>query len=402
MSYSAPQLTENGITLPSYEERLEDLKNGCKQIFGDDVYLEPDSMLYQLISLVAKCWDDMNSVVLDTYNARNPYYASGVSLDSLMLLSGLRRKGATHSTVTLTMVGSPDITIPAGCQAIDDAGYVWEIEDEVTFDSNGLATAEATCTTAGAITAGVGTITGINTVVPDWFEVTNEAEAVPGDNVETDAEARLRRSLSLSLPAVAVQDGIRAALLALEGVKSVNLVVNDGSSTSASGIPAHSFCAVVDGGNSAEIAEAIFLKKSPGVGTYGNTTVSHIDAYGESNTIKYSVPTNAGISVELHLHVFADTDESVMSDVIPQAVAAYISSLGIGENLIVSQLYNVVYSANPNSTTTYSVTGVTASGNSQTDVEGILSIDYDKKPTCQGNAVVTHTTGSPDWTIEVS
>jgi len=402
MSYSAPQLTDNGITLPTYEERLEDLKNGCKQIFGDDIYLEPDSMLYQLISLVAKCWDDLNSVILDTYNARNPYYASGTALDALLLLAGLRRKGATQSTVTLKLTGSPEITIPAGCQAIDDAGYVWEISDEVTFDSNGIAEAVASCTTPGAITAGVGTITGINTVVPDWFEVTNEAEAIPGNNVETDAEARLRRSLSLSLPAMSIQDGIRAALLALEGVESVNLVVNNGSATSADGIPGHSICAVVDGGDSAKIAETIFLKKAPGVGTYGNTTVSHIDAYGETNQINYSVPTDATISVELHVHVFSTTDESVLTDVIPQAIADYISSLGIGENLIVSQLYSVIYTANPNSATTFSVTGVTASGNSQTDVEGILSIRYDQRPTCQGNAVVTHTTGSPDWTIEVS
>ena len=66
MAYSAPYLDNNGIHLPTYDDRLEDLLSGYKQIFGSDVYLGPDTMDYQLCALVAKCWDDLASLILDT------------------------------------------------------------------------------------------------------------------------------------------------------------------------------------------------------------------------------------------------------------------------------------------------------------------------------------------------
>ena len=87
MSYSAPYLDEGGIHLPSYNERLEDLIDGYKRIFGDDVYIGPDTMDYQMLAMIAKCWDDLNGLILDVYNARNPNFASGSALDLLRGLS---------------------------------------------------------------------------------------------------------------------------------------------------------------------------------------------------------------------------------------------------------------------------------------------------------------------------
>lgn len=391
--------------MPSYAERLEELIAGYKRIFGDDVYVAEDTMDYQLLSLIAKCWDDLNSMILDTYNARNPNYATGTALDLLLPLNGIIRRPATQSKVTLTLTGVPGTTLEAGMQAMDADGNVWEIPEEIAFPASETAEAtveaEAYCTKVGAVAAGIGTITIMNTQDSHWMGVTNLVEAEPGNEIETDAEVRKRRSLSVSLPSRSIISGIHAALLNIAGVESVNVIEN---STATDGdIPAHSIAAVVDGGDEAEIARVIWLKKSPGCSIDGDHHVDYVDEYGQENDIVFYRPEIRNTVIEITLRTFAVFESSLLEEAIPAAVAASVNALGIGEDLIVGLLNAVIYNANTTGYPIFSVTGLRAyeEGEEQsTTTTDALQAGFKVRYQNNGNATVTQT-GENVWKIEV-
>ena len=91
MSYFAPYIDDTGLHMPTYEDRLQDLLSAYRSIFGPDAELSPAVPDYQLLSVLAKALDDTSALVLQAYNARNPFYASGQALDLLAPQYGLTR-----------------------------------------------------------------------------------------------------------------------------------------------------------------------------------------------------------------------------------------------------------------------------------------------------------------------
>lgn len=91
MSYFAPYIDESGIHMPTYEERLENLVEAYRTIFGIDAELTESVPDYQLLSVFAKALDDTSALALQVYNARNPELATGNALDLLAPMYGITR-----------------------------------------------------------------------------------------------------------------------------------------------------------------------------------------------------------------------------------------------------------------------------------------------------------------------
>ena len=91
MSYFAPYIDETGLHMPTYEERLEELMTAYRQIFGEEIVLDPAVPDYQLLSVFARALDDTSALVLDDYNSRNPGYATGTGLDLAAQQYGISR-----------------------------------------------------------------------------------------------------------------------------------------------------------------------------------------------------------------------------------------------------------------------------------------------------------------------
>ena len=91
MAYFAPYIDETGIHMPTYEDRLQDLTEAYRSIFGQEAELTPAVPDYQLLSVLAKALDDTSALVLSAYNSRNPAYASGQALDLLLPQYGISR-----------------------------------------------------------------------------------------------------------------------------------------------------------------------------------------------------------------------------------------------------------------------------------------------------------------------
>ena len=100
MAYFAPYIDGTGLHMPTYEDRLEELKENYRTIFGTEAELSAAVPDYQLLSVFAKALDDVSALTLQAYNSRNPMYASGGALDLLLPQYGLvRASGETDASV---------------------------------------------------------------------------------------------------------------------------------------------------------------------------------------------------------------------------------------------------------------------------------------------------------------
>lgn len=376
MAYFKPSVDAGGIHIPTYGDILEQLITDYKGIFGEDVYLEPETPDYQLLSVFARYLDDYSAIAVDVYNARNPNYATGASLDLLLPLNGMSRKPATRSTAILTISGEAGVVLPVGQKAIDTDGYIWSTDEDFTIPAGGSGTVPATCDTPGAIPAPAGTITGIYTPLVGWNAVTNAENATPGTNVETDAEVRARRNLLFNKLQNGTAEAIVSALVRLTGVQFVSLIVNSTDSTDADGIPAHSICAIVKGGENEDVAEAIYKSKAPGVSTYGNTTHNYTDSTGYINPIKFSRPTEIATSATITIRTLSGYDEDRVLPKIKYAIVDEINALGIGKNWGVTTAYRDIYNAFENDCP-FIITGITGS-NSHGESQIEISCNYDE------------------------
>ena len=376
MAYFEPYIDAEGVHTPTYDEVLEYLMENYRAIFGEDVYLGEETPDYQLISLVAKCMTDYSNLATQAYYERNPYYASGNSLDLLVQLSGLTRRQPTASKAILVLSGAEGTVIEAGKQAIDETGNIWTIQFTTIIPAEGEAEVYAICDTLGAIAAPVGAISGIYTPIPGWEGVTNEIEAEIGTDLETDAELRIRFAATHAMSNSGIESSFITGLLSLDGVKHADIVSNntDDDNTGTGGLPPHSFCAVVDGGDADEIAEKILYLKAPGVATAGGVEKTVTDSDGHEYTIKFSRPTATAVPITVTVKDLGGYDPSRSDAIIKAALEADINSLGIGKSWALTMGYKDIYSQFSGSDMPFAVVGITSSA---ADGNGIVECAFD-------------------------
>ena len=333
-------IDDTGIHLPDYPAVLDHVQGIMRGIYGDDLYLEADSQDGQLCAAFASMMHDTYALCGDVYNAFSPSTAQGVGLSSVVKINGIRRKAASYSTVDLRVVGQVG-TIVTGGKAEDVAGQKWLLPAQVVIPAEGEITVTATAEVMGDIRAAAGEITKIATPTRGWQTVNNPAAATAGSPVEKDSELRGRQAISTAIPSQAPLEATKGAVARLSGVTRSAGYENDTNETDERGIPAHSIAVVAEGGDTAQIAEAIFAKKTPGCGTYGTTTVSVRDEYGEPSQIRFFRATDMPVYARVTLRALSGYLSST-GDTIRENLAAYINALGIGEKLYVSRLYTPI------------------------------------------------------------
>ena len=333
-------IDDTGIHLPDYPAVLDHVQGIMRGIYGDDLYLEADSQDGQLCAAFASMMHDTYALCGDVYNAFSPSTAQGVGLSSVVKINGIRRKAASYSTVDLRVVGQVG-TIVTGGKAEDVAGQKWLLPAQVVIPAEGEITVTATAEVMGDIRAAAGEITKIATPTRGWQTVNNPAAATVGAPVEKDSELRGRQAISTAIPSQTPLEATKGAVARLSGVTRSAGYENDTNETDERGIPAHSIAVVAEGGDTTQIDEAIFAKKTPGCGTYGTTTVSVRDEYGEPSQIRFFRATDMPVYARVTLRALSGYLSST-GDTIRKNLAAYINTLGIGEKLYVSRLYTPI------------------------------------------------------------
>lgn len=331
-------VTASGISAPDYQTILSTITEYFQQIYGTDAYLEPDSKDGQMVALVALAVHDANNTAIQVYNSFSPSSGMTDALTRNVKINGIARKAATNSTVDVTLTGTAGTTITNG--SVKDAnGIIWNLPASVTIDVGGSVTVTATCATSGAVAAVAGSITKINTPTRGWTAVSNASAATVGSAAETDAQLRVRQAQSVAIPALTPFDAVDGAIANVTGVTRHKLYENDTGAVNSDGIPAHSIAAIVDGGDVTDIAQTIRGKKGQGVATYGSTTVTVPDKYDNPHAISFSRSTDVPIYVAITLKVFTGYTTQI-GEQIKQAIADYINSLKIGDDVLLSRIYS--------------------------------------------------------------
>lgn len=370
MAYFSPYIDGTGMHIPLYQEIVDKLVEDMKQIFGDDIYLEADSQDYQQISIFARMIYDSYNLALLAYNNRTPKDAIGIGLDNIVALAGIQRKPATASTVVLTITGVDGTKISNG-EVSDDNGNYWELPDEVIIPSNGIIDVAATSKEKGNVFALPNTITNINTPVYGWLSVTNKQASSAGIDVENDFELRGRFSLSVLGPSSSIFESLQESLAAIPGVTRVRGYENDTSATSTgtvppnvpAGIPSHTISFVVEGGNDVDVATELYMKKTPGCGTFGTTTVKLQSVTGNILAVNFYRPKYTNVKVKITIKQL-DGYTSDYVDKMQEAISTYITEMSIAEVLYNSVLISVALEAmNSKNYPAYTVTKVECSTN---------------------------------------
>ncbi|EAP2788563.1 hypothetical protein BRR47_14895 [Salmonella enterica] len=331
-------VTAEGISAPDYQTILDTLTSYFQQIYGSDAYLEPDSKDGQMVALVALAVHDANNTAISVYNCFSPVTGYGAALTSNVKINGIARKGATNSTVDLLLTGTAGTTITNGTVK-DTNNVIWRLPASVVIGVDGAVTVTAICSNSGAVAALAGTITTINTPTRGWTSVTNPAAATVGAPAETDAELRIRQGQSVAIPSITPFEGVDGAIANIAGVTRHKLYENDTGKTDGNGLPPHSISAIVDGGDVTEIARTIRGNKGQGVRTWGKTSVTVPDKYGNPHIISFSRPTDVPVYGKITLTVFAGYTSQIGVQ-IQQAVADYINRLMIGDQVLLSRIYS--------------------------------------------------------------
>lgn len=331
-------VTASGISAPDYQTILSTITSYFQQIYGTDAYLDPDSKDGQMVALVALAVHDANNTAIQVYTSFSPSTAMTDALTRNVKINGITRKPSTNSTVDLTLTGTAGVTVTNG--SVKDAnGIIWNLPASVTIGVGGSVTVTATSAVPGAVAAVAGSITQINTPTRGWTAVSNSAAAAVGSDAEKDSALRIRQGQSVAIPSLTPFDAVDGALANVSGVTRHKLYENDTGATDDNGIPAHSIAAIVEGGDVTLIAQTIRGKKGQGVGTFGSTTTQVADKYGNPHNISFSRPSKVPIYVNIVLKVFTGYTTQI-GEQIKQAIADYINSLTIGDDVLLSRLYS--------------------------------------------------------------
>jgi len=331
-----PIIDQYGLTLPMLNDIHGWLRGVFQSIYGTDIYIEDDSQDGQLIGVLAKSKHDYVSVINAVYQSFSPTTAQGIGLSRVVKINGIRRNASSRSQADLRIVGVPGTLIENGV-AEDVIGQQWALPTPVTIPLTAEMIVRAICTEDGSKEAPAHTITNMKSSVKGWQTVDNPEPAIVGMPVETDAQLRVRQSLSTEIPSRSLLEGMIGAVASITGVFRYKGYENEDFGENIDGMPAHSFTMVVDGGDPVDIASVIRLKKAPGVVTYGTTSQIVLDEIGIPHTIRFSRSRDVPIRVIIPVRAKGGYTTTVDSK-LRTTVADWVNNLHPGDDVELAQL----------------------------------------------------------------
>jgi hypothetical protein len=345
-----PEFTPSGIQVQTFQEIYDELAAGYRVIYGSDINLDADSPDGQRIGIEAQARLDLQSFGAVVYQQRDPDFALGQSLNSIIKLSGITRRPATRSQADVTVTTDRAVTLPVDYVVQDELGQSWSTLAVVVL-TTGANTVTLFAQNFGAVEADAGTITEQATFVIGVVSVTNALAATVGSDEETDEELRIRRNRSLENAATSTVGGLFSAIGNLTGVVDLAIYENDQDTTDVvRNIPPHTIWTIIDGGSVNNIVETIAKNKTGGTGLKGSVTGTYAEQLQKPNgdpfviihEMRFDRPTLAPLYITLTA-TRKVTGQPVDTALIKQNLAARV--FAITDNAIASDLYRNVYSA---------------------------------------------------------
>lgn len=395
---SVPQIefTPSGLVIPSESDVLSGVQSDINAAFGGGLNQALETPQGQLASSQTAIIADKNSQFAYFVNQVDPQYADGRFQDAIGRIYFLTRKPATSTSVQATLTGVPGTVIPAGTFAQDTSGNTYASTGSATIGSVGAVTAEFQNVVTGPIPCPSGTLTQVYQSISGWDAITNASDGTLGQNVETRSEFEYRRKNSVSLNSEGTTGAIYATVFNLDNVLDVYVIDNFTNSTVNTGptnypVAAHSVYVAVVGGVDADIAQAIWSKKSLGCDYNGNTSVTVTDESGYNYPAPtYTVTFNRPDPLPILFEVTIIDDPSLPSNIVDLVTNSIIARFNgtdgtsrerIGSSIFASRYYPAVSSVASNVAVVSILIGTVTATLSKVDV-GI-----DQRPTISSSDI---------------
>ena len=266
-----------GISLIRYADILANAIEAAELSWDESVDTTindaQDAFLGHLLRDLSLTFNDLNEILQAIYDSGNHLNSSGVRLDHLYSLVGIKRPGDVASTSVLTLTSDRVTTVSAGSQYKTASGLIFAT-DSILAATVGSNTVPSTCTIYGANNAAIGEINTIVTSTTGITAVTNAAAAVPGRLRALDPEQKAAHTIAVSTSGLNDDASIYEAGIAVTGVSGLSVNSNDEDYT-VDGVPSKHLHCVFIGGSDADIAKAIADSKIGSQPTHGSTTVAY-------------------------------------------------------------------------------------------------------------------------------
>lgn len=389
MAYFKPYIDGDGFHMPTYVSIRQQLMADAKSIFGQDIYLEDDSQDYQWIAIVSEKIYDAFQIAEQVYNNRAPNTAIGTGLDSIIKINGIKRKSETYSTCKVSIIGQEGTEIINGI-AVDKGNIKWNLPPNIVIPIGNEMDIIATCSVPGPIIANPGDINEIYNPTYGWDGVYNKVSAKLGSHVEDDSKLRVRQSQSTAQASLTMLEGTIGSVAQIHGVTRSRVYENDTNEVDELGLPPHSITVVAEGGDSAEIAQAIWHHKGPGCYTNGDVIRKITDEKGQVTPIRFFRPEYVDIELEINIKAL-DGYTTETTERIKRNIQTYLNSMKIGVGLSVSSLWGVALQAMPDiSNPMFSILSLTAARSGEVHDKEDISLAFNEVCRENINNIVTN------------
>lgn len=343
-----------GFQLPAAVDVLNGVMADMDAACGGGMNLDQlENPLGQMASSFTAIISDKNDQIASLVDQVDPAFAADRMQDAIARIYFISRFPAVATAVPVVCSGAEGVVIPVGSRikGVDGQYYASVVAGTIV---GGNVTITFNNASTGPIPCGVGNLTTalgaqIATTVSGWDSVANTAEGTLGNNVESRTQFEARRALSVAKNALGTLAAVRGNILAVSGVLDAYVVENvlpTPQTISGVLVPPNSLYVSVIGGDPNVIARAIWLRKSVGCGTGGNTTVQvsdpSYDAPAPSYPISFEVPTSVPLLVAVTIEDGPGVPTNALQLVQNAIVAAFAGADGgarakLGQRLLASK-----------------------------------------------------------------
>lgn len=341
-------------TVGYYKEQLQNL---FVEAFGSDFVLDDTLPQGVLIQRIAELLYNSDMDAVEVMSQLNLATASGIWLDFIGSFRGIARRAGSSQFCNIEITSNPaalPYTIPADTEFVS-GGDTFKTQTQFI-----ITTSPQTITVAydgdGNSSVNIG-----DTMTCVLSQITNvEAlSLVDGEPAEDDADYRTRLRTTYSV-ANNTMDWVEMKIAESPFVKTTGYGYNDSGST-VNQRPPHTsewMAVPVEGVATAAfnsvVGTIIVNNKVPSSATYGNTTVTVQDLYGNNKQVSFTVPDKINLEIRITVQTPDDTGVFDLSNVEEQKrkAATYVNSLRIGNDVSMSRVL-----ANFCSDPGYTVTG---------------------------------------------
>ena len=339
-------ITDTGFNRKRLADIKTDLETALQAVFGENIDLNADSVFGQLVGVFSEPLADLWEELENCYNSMYPSTSTGVPLSNVVQFNGITRQAATYSTISdVTITGLSGTVIPAGSEAsVSTTGATFATDAEVTIGGGGTVTAAMTAVETGPNAAAIGTLDTIETPIYGWTAVSNTVAAEIGQDEETDAELKVRRTASIAALGQNNSDSLYGQILSIDDVVSAVVIDNPTDSVDAYGVPAHSFECIVYGGTNDDIIGVIWNNTPLGILSHGDITDQVTDAQGFDHDVSYSRPDEIPIYFDLTISTNAEFPTTGEDDIKDAIVALGEDEFSIGDDVIYTRFFGAIHS----------------------------------------------------------